>query len=77
MPRADPVDRLLEGHHRLVLGDGRLDVIDVQLVVAQQAPAQAPVAVPGRQVLLEGLDQVVEHLGRDVVGRQRGVQEDS
>ena len=71
---ADPVDGLLEGHHRLVLGDGSLDVVDVQLVVAQQAPAQAPVAVPGRQVLLEDLDQVVEDLDRDVVGRQRGVQ---
>ena len=55
-------------------GERSLDIVDVEGIVAQQLLAQAPVALPGGQVLLEDLDQVVEDLHRDVVRRQRGVQ---
>ena len=55
-------------------GERGFDIVDVERIVAQQLLAQAPVAVPGGQVLLEDLDQVVENFHRDIVGSQRGVQ---
>ncbi len=71
---ADPVDGLPVGDVGLLLRQRRLDVVDVELVVAQGLAADAPVAVPGGQVRLEDLDQVVEDLGGHVVGEERGLQ---
>jgi hypothetical protein len=40
----------------------------MQLIIAQSQPPDAPIAMPSRQVLAEGVDEVVEDLGGDKVG---------
>ena len=70
----DPLHCLVKGYHRFLGGEGCLDIVNVEFLVTQKLPAQAPIAVPGGQVLLEDLDQVVEDLDRDVIGSQGGMQ---
>jgi len=69
-PLTYQLHRLIEGHHRRTGGQGRFEVIDVLLLIAQGLPVDAPVAVPDGQVAAEGVQDVVVYLHGDKVGAQ-------
>ena len=64
--RADPLDALLVLELRRGRPERRREVVRCEPVDAVDPLPQPPVAVPGRQIRLEGRDQVVEDLHRDV-----------
>ena len=70
-PGADPIHGLREGDARLVAGERRPDVVGLQRLHPERSAPDGPVAVPGGQIFLEGVDEIVEHLDRQVVLEQR------
>jgi len=73
---ADQLDTTLVLYLGPAAGERRPDIVGMELFYAQSFATHPPVAVPGRQVLLEDIDQVVEHfrwqipwVEREVKGR--------